>query len=48
MRRTKPTRHAPEETDAYLASLPKDFRTTLRQLRARLAELKSVKKEDST
>ena len=34
MRRTKPTRHAPEEVDAYLASLPDDFRTTLQRLRA--------------
>ena len=48
MRKTKPTRHAPEEVDAYLASLPEDLRITLQRLRARLAELVGVKKEDST
>lgn len=33
MSKPKPTRHAPEEVDAYLASLPDNFRTTLQQLR---------------
>ena len=29
----KPSRHAPEEVDEYLESVPDDFRTTLQQLR---------------
>ena len=33
MSKPKPTRHAPEEVDAYLVSLPDDFRATLQQLR---------------
>lgn len=33
MRKPKPTRNAPEEVDAYLASLSEDFRATLQQLR---------------
>ena len=48
MRKPKPTRHAPEEVDAYLASLPEDFRTTLQRLQARMVELEGMKKEDST
>ena len=47
MRRTRPTRHAPVEVDAYLASLPEDFRTTLHRLQARMAESESVRKENS-
>ena len=34
MNRPQPSRHAPEEIDRYLASVPADFRVTLRQLRA--------------
>lgn len=33
MSKPKPPRHAPEEVDAYLASLPEDFRATPQQLR---------------
>ncbi len=33
MSKPKPSRHAPEEVDAYLAALPDDFRATLQQLR---------------
>ena len=33
MSKAKPTRHAPDEVDAYLESVPEEFRITLQQLR---------------
>lgn len=45
MSKPKPTRHAPYEVDAYLASLPEALLE--KALRERLAELEGVKKEDA-
>lgn len=38
MSKPKPTRHAPQEVDEYLARLPQDKRATLAQLRALIPE----------
>lgn len=46
MSKPKPTRHAPEEVDAYLSAIPEVLLE--KALRARLVELEGVKKEDST
>ena len=39
MSKPKPSRHAPEEIDAYLASLPDDFRTSLERVRKIIKEI---------
>ena len=38
MAKTKPSRHAPQEVDAYLAELPEDVRSALERLRGMIRE----------